>query len=155
MSQISLNGDWTLTSPTHSHIAIPMTIPGDNYHALFNANIIADPYQETNEEHVQWVRECDWHLSRSFSISQDDLNAKALLLTLSRLDTLADVFINGEQVLSSTNMFQQHRIDIKPFIVLGDNIIDVHFARVNEEGKQRAQQLAQLLGQHSYFSYSY
>lgn len=142
MSQISLNGDWTLTSPTHSHIAIPMTIPGDNYHALFNANIIADPYQETNEEHVQWVRECDWHLSRSFSISQGDLNAKALLLTLSRLDTLADVFINGEQVLSSTNMFQLHRIDIKPFIVLGDNIIDVHFARVNEEGKQRAQQLS-------------
>lgn len=141
MSQVSLNGDWTLTSPTHSQLSIPMSIPGDNYHALLSANLIADPYQETNEKQVQWVRECDWHLSRTFSLSSSELSASSLLLNLSRLDTLADVFINGELALRSTNMFQQHRIDIKPFAILGENHIEVHFSRVNEEGKQRANTL--------------
>lgn len=141
MSQVSLNGDWTLTSPTHSQLSIPMSVPGDNYHALLKANIITDPYQETNETLVQWVRECDWHLSRTFSLSQQELNASSLLLNLSRLDTLANVFINGELVLRSTNMFQLHRIDIKPFAVLGDNRIEVHFSRADEEGKQRANTL--------------
>ena len=141
MSQVSLNGDWTLTSPTHSQLSIPMSVPGDNYHALLKANIITDPYQETNEELVQWVRECDWHVSRTFSLSQQELNASSLFLNLSRLDTLAHVFINGELVLRSTNMFQLHRINIKPFLVLGDNHIEVHFSRVDEEGKQRANAL--------------
>ncbi|WP_141676936.1 MULTISPECIES: hypothetical protein [unclassified Aliivibrio] len=61
----SLNGDSTLTSPTHSQLSIPMSIPGDNYHTLLRANPIADSYQETNEKRVQWVREYDWHLSQS------------------------------------------------------------------------------------------
>jgi len=65
----------------------------------------------------------------------------SLLLNLSRLDTLANVFINGELVLRSTNMFQLHRIDIKPFAVLGDNRIEIHFSRADEEGKQRANTL--------------
>ncbi|MGF1900398.1 glycosyl hydrolase 2 galactose-binding domain-containing protein [Aliivibrio sifiae] len=65
MSQVSLNGDRTLISPTHSQLSIPMSIPWDNYHALLSANLIAEPYQETNNEQVQWVRECDWHLPQS------------------------------------------------------------------------------------------
>ncbi|MDD9155298.1 glycoside hydrolase family 2 protein [Aliivibrio sp. S4TY2] len=141
MSQVSLNGDWTLTSPAHPTICIPMVIPGDNYQALYYANIIPHPYQETNEQDVQWVSQCDWHLSRTFSLSQSNLNASSLLLNLSRLDTLADVFINDELVLRSSNMFQLHRIDITPFAVLGENRISIHLHRVDEEAKKRAESL--------------
>ncbi|MDD9174359.1 glycoside hydrolase family 2 protein [Aliivibrio finisterrensis] len=141
MSQVSLNGDWTLTSPTHPTICIPMVIPGDNYQALYRANLIPHPYQDTNEQDVQWVNQCDWHLSRTFSLSQSNLDASSLLLNLSRLDTLADVFINDELVLRSSNMFQLHRIDITPFAVLGENRISIHLHRVDEEAKKRAETL--------------
>ena len=62
-------------------------------------------------------------------------------LNLSRLDTLADVFINDELVLRSSNMFQLHRIDITPFAVLGENRISIHLHRVDEEAKKRAETL--------------
>lgn len=141
MSQISLNGKWILTSPAHSHLAIPMTVPGDNYHALYQAGIITNPYMGTNENEVQWVRECDWHLSQEFSLSPQEMSAASLILNLSRVDTLANVFINNELVLSSTNQFQRHRIDIKPFVKPGDNTISVHFSRVDEEALSRAKKL--------------
>ncbi|MFA1561270.1 beta-mannosidase [Aliivibrio fischeri] len=141
MSQISLNGKWILTSPAHSHLAIPMTVPGDNYHALYQAGVITNPYMGTNENEVQWVRECDWHLSQEFSFSPQEMSAASLILNLSRVDTLANVFINNELVLSSTNQFQRHRIDIKPFVKPGDNTISVHFSRVDEEALSRAKKL--------------
>ncbi|MUK42922.1 glycoside hydrolase family 2 protein [Aliivibrio fischeri] len=141
MSQISLNGKWILTSPAHSHLAIPMTVPGDNYHALYQAGVITNPYMGTNENEVQWVRECDWHLSQEFSLSPQEMSAASLILNLSRVDTLANVFINNELVLSSTNQFQRHRIDIKPFVKPGDNTISVHFSRVDEEALSRAKKL--------------
>lgn len=141
MSQISLNGKWILTSPAHSHLAIPMTVPGDNYHALYQAGVITNPYMGTNENEVQWVRECDWHLSQEFSLSPQEMSAASLILNLSRIDTLANVFINNELVLSSTNQFQRHRIDIKPFVKPSDNTISVHFSRVDEEALSRAKKL--------------
>ncbi|MGN2614087.1 beta-mannosidase [Aliivibrio fischeri] len=141
MSQISLNGKWILTSPAHSHLAIPMTVPGDNYHALYQAGVITNPYMGTNENEVQWVRECDWHISQEFSLSPQEMSAASLILNLSRVDTLANVFINNELVLSSTNQFQRHRIDIKPFVKPGDNTISVHFSRVDEEALSRAKKL--------------
>ena len=92
---------WILTSPAHSHLAIPMTVPGDNYHALYQAGVITNPYMGTNENEVQWVRECDWHLSQEFSLSPQEMSAASLILNLSRIDTLANVFINNELVLIS------------------------------------------------------
>ncbi|WP_422398607.1 glycosyl hydrolase 2 galactose-binding domain-containing protein, partial [Vibrio breoganii] len=141
MSTISLDGAWSLTSPQRPEISVPITMPGDNYHALMNAEIIENPYDGVNEKDVQWVAECEWVIERTFNVSAQQLACQSLDLHLSRVDTLATFVVNGETVFTTSNMFRIHRIDLKPFLIEGENRIQVHFARVDTEAKRRAEQL--------------
>ncbi|MFA0476567.1 glycoside hydrolase family 2 protein [Vibrio breoganii] len=141
MSTISLDGAWSLTSPQRPEISVPITMPGDNYHALMNAEIIENPYDGVNEKDVQWVAECEWLIERTFDVSAQQLACQSLDLHVSRVDTLATFVVNGETVFTTSNMFRIHRIDLKPFLIEGENRMQVHFARVDTEAKRRAEQL--------------
>ncbi len=138
MAQIELNGTWQLTSPQRSDIDIPMNLPGDNVSALLQAELIPNPYFADNEAKVRWIEACDWHIERQFEVGDSTLRASHIWMTLTRVDTLAQFFINGERVLTSSNMFAQQRVDIKPYLKQGTNTIRVEFARVDLEGIARA-----------------
>jgi beta-mannosidase len=141
MTTIDLNGAWTLQSPQHPQISIPMNIPGDNYSALLQSKLIENPYIATNEKEVQWVREADWIIEKEFTVSDKDMSARAIEMSLGRVDTLAVFSINGKDVLNCSNMFRHYKVDIKPFIRLGTNTISVKFSRVDLEGIERAKRL--------------
>lgn len=141
MAHFELNGTWQLTSPQCPDIDIPMTLPGDNVSALLQAKLISNPYFADNEAKVRWIETCDWHISREFDVDGSVLSAKQVWMTLTRVDTLATFYINGEQALTSSNMFAQQRIDIKPYLKQGTNTIRVEFARVDLEGLERAEKL--------------
>lgn len=142
MAQIELNGTWQLTSPQRPDIDIPMNLPGDNVSALLQAELIPNPYFADNEAKVRWIEECDWHIERQFEVGDSTLRASHIWMTLTRVDTLAQFFINGERVLTSSNMFAQQRVDIKPYLKQGTNTIRVEFARVDLEGIARAKKTA-------------
>ncbi len=141
MAHFELNGQWQLTSPQRPDINIPMTLPGDNVSALLQAELIPNPYVADNESKVRWIEECDWHIEREFTVDEPVLLAKQVWMTLTRVDTLATFYINGEQVLTCSNMFAQQRIDIKTNLKQGVNTIRVEFARVDLEGAERAKKL--------------
>ncbi|EPV1126085.1 beta-mannosidase [Vibrio harveyi] len=141
MAHVELNGMWQLTSPQHPDIDIPMTLPGDNVSALLQAELIPNPYFADNEAKVRWIETCDWHISRQFDVDDAVLFAKQVWMTLTRVDTLATFYINGEQVLTCSNMFAQQCLDIKPYLKQGTNTIRVEFARVDLEGAERAKKL--------------
>ncbi|MEP8023661.1 glycoside hydrolase family 2 protein, partial [Vibrio parahaemolyticus] len=141
MAQIELNGTWQLTSPQRPDIDIPMNLPGDNVSALLQAELIPNPYFADNEAKVRWIEACDWHIERQFEVGDSTLCASHIWMTLTRVDTLAQFFINGERVLTSSNMFAQQRVDIKPYLKQGTNTIRVEFARVDLEGIARAKKL--------------
>ncbi|WP_241638800.1 beta-mannosidase [Vibrio parahaemolyticus] len=141
MAQIELNGTWQLTSPQRPDIDIPMNLPGDNVSALLQAELIPNPYFADNEAKVRWIEACDWHIERQFEVGDSTLCASHIWMTLIRVDTLAQFFINGERVLTSSNMFAQQRVDIKPYLKQGTNTIRVEFARVDLEGIARAKKL--------------
>ncbi len=63
-------------------------------------------------------------------------------MTLTRVDTLATFYVNGELALTCSNMFTQQRVDIKPHLKQGTNTIRVEFARVDLEGIARAKKIA-------------
>ncbi|GAM68136.1 beta-mannosidase [Vibrio sp. JCM 19236] len=138
MAFISLDGIWQLTSPQHPDIKTSISIPGDNHYALFQAGLIPDPYVATNEKEVQWVSQSDWMIQSSFEIDERDLDCKSLELTLCRVDTLAEIWINEHHVLSCCNMFCQYKVDIKPYLKLGSNQIEVRFSRADLEAQRRA-----------------
>ncbi len=141
MATLILDGQWVLTSLNDPEITAPITVPGDIHSALLNANIIVDPYLGSNENEVQWVGEHDWRLTRTFELSPDFLRAKAIDLKLSMVDTVAEISINDQIVLSCSNMFRQYQLDILPLLVEGQNRIDIVFLRADIEAKKRAQKL--------------
>ncbi|HIF9394566.1 TPA: beta-mannosidase [Photobacterium damselae] len=141
MATLLLDGQWLLTSPQHSHIAIPCTLPGDVHSALLASELIVDPYFAENESLVQWVGESDWLLTREFEVSQEMLDHHAIDLTLSFVDTVADIQINQHSVLHCSNQFQTYHQEVKSPLKLGINHISILLKRSDIEAKVRAEKL--------------
>lgn len=137
----SLHGEWTLTSPQHPQIHTRCSLPGDIHSALLEANLIPDPYFAGNEKQVQWVGGSEWHLSRTFTLSAHELSASRLLLGLTFVDTMATVWVNGQEVLQCHNMFRRFETDILPWVVAGENQIQIRLLRNDVEAAERASRL--------------
>nr|WP_086938544.1 glycoside hydrolase family 2 protein [Thaumasiovibrio occultus] len=138
---MTLDGQWQLSSPDNDHINIPITLPGDVHSALLAAALIPDPYHGCNERDVQWVGEKNWTLNRTFNADSALLDAKQVDLTLSMVDTVAKISINGQWVMGCSNMFRRYRVDIRPYLVEGENTITIELQRADIEAKQRAEKL--------------
>ncbi|HHV94085.1 MAG TPA: glycoside hydrolase family 2 protein [Firmicutes bacterium] len=124
MRRLDLSGVWQL-SQLGSEESIPAQVPGDNYSALLEAGKIPDPYWGDNELAVQWVGQTDWVYSRRFTIDEDILAETSVFLSCEGLDTIADIYINGQHVGSTDNMFRRYRFEVKEYCRLGDNEIQI------------------------------
>ncbi|MEG1648676.1 MAG: glycoside hydrolase family 2 protein, partial [Rikenellaceae bacterium] len=61
-----------------------------------------------------------------------------LMLDFKGLDTYAQVSVNGELLLRSDNMFIEWKIDIKPYVKEGENILNIVFESAYNVGKEIA-----------------
>lgn len=59
-----------------------------------------------NEVELRWVALQEWTFERQINVSEELLAAKQLDLLLSGVDTVADIRLNGEQLLSTDNAFR-------------------------------------------------
>ncbi|UCE12983.1 MAG: glycoside hydrolase family 2 protein [Candidatus Heimdallarchaeota archaeon] len=140
MKLIDLSGIWNCTQKG-TNKTIPIRIPGDNYTALLEAEIIPHPYEGLNELDVQWVGKEDWIFSRSFNVGKDILSEKEIFLHIDSLDTIIDIKINNIAIESSDNMFIRTRCDITKFLIEGENEIKIFFASAEKIAKERAKNL--------------
>lgn len=126
MDKLSLNGDWTATD-TSGSIRVPAVVPGDIYNDLLKAGEIPDPFFRDNEKLCQWVGQADWTFSRAFDMPEAMLGHKHLLLTCAGLDTLGVVSVNGKRLGATDNMFRVYEWDVKPYLSVGVNTIEITF----------------------------
>ena len=124
MSHLNLQGSWTLERVSAGTIC-PASLPGDNFSALLQAGLIADPYQGTNELEVQWVGREDWIFRRTFVVTSAFLKNASIVLELESVDTLAEFWINGQRAGESHNMFVPVHLQVRPFLKEGENEIRV------------------------------
>lgn len=131
--QWSLNGEWKLfyfepgrglEQRAHrpdfdEEKAIPVAVPGDVHTALIQAGILPDPYYDQNPEACGWVEDLEWWYRKQFSIP-DAPAGKRFELVFEGLDTLADIYLNGEKVGSTQNMFTPYRFDITEQLRCGE-----------------------------------
>lgn len=134
---INLGGEWTLTC-TEKSINTKMMVPGDVHTALLRAGIIEDTYYAQNELKALWVGRQDWSVSRSFTLSADDLRHNALYLQASDVDTFCDILVNGTLVGSTTNRFRLWEWDVLPLLHEGENTIEGRFRSSEIESEKRA-----------------
>lgn len=94
---------------------------------LWELNELPSPFVGLNEKKYEWIEDVDWKFRSDFDISKDQLNEKYIYLTLNHLDTYVKVVLNGKLILDSDNAFLCRELEIKKFVKLGKNTIDLFF----------------------------
>ncbi|ODT79721.1 MAG: hypothetical protein ABS76_19300 [Pelagibacterium sp. SCN 64-44] len=136
-SAIELGGGFSLSAPARD-LTLPITLPGDVHTALLEAGRIPDPYFGENEKQVMWVNETAWVMERRFSATPADIEGY-LTLTLSEVDCIATISLNGEVVARTDNTFLRHDIDVTGKVRAGENTLRLEFAIAPDVARARAE----------------
>lgn len=112
------------------------TVPGTVQQDLLRLGQIPDPYHGLNEREVQWVGEREWLYRLTFTPDPALLAEPCVELHFGGLDTLCTVWLNGERVLESDNMFLPHTLDVKGRLRPGENTLTLLFGNVLEAGRR-------------------
>lgn len=116
-------------------------VPGTVHTDLMAADKIPDPFLDVNENEVQWVEEEDWEYQTSFEVSADELKNDEVELVFDGLDTYAEIFVNGESVMETDNMFRQWRIPVKKVLKEGENELRIKFDSSVKRGEELAKEV--------------
>src|SRR5579859_2045262 len=115
---------------------LPASAPGVVQLDLLAAGRIPDPFYGLNENEVQWVGERDWLYRCGFEVTAEVLAQPQLDLCFDGLDTYATVWLNGQQILVSDNMFVPQRVPVKNRLQAGRNELRILFESALRRGKE-------------------
>ncbi|WP_306204611.1 glycoside hydrolase family 2 protein [Actinoplanes sp. RD1] len=90
---------------------IPAVVPGGVHESLLAAGRIENPYYDRNEDSVRWIEERDWWFRTTFPRPDAGPGARTRLV-FHGLDTVADVWLNGEHLGHHENMFRPFEADV-------------------------------------------
>lgn len=133
MTQKEISEGWTFRQTDGSEW-LPATVPGCVHTDLLKNGKIEDPFYRLNEHDLQWIDKLDWEYKTDFQLDQATLNHDRITLDFKGLDTYADIYVNGIQVLSADNMFREWLVDVKPQLKEGTNELRILFRSPIVEG---------------------
>lgn len=122
----SLNVGWNLKTDTLS-IDIQVDIPSVVQADLYQNGLIPHPYLGKVEQDLQWIPQHIWDYSLTFDVENEVFEKDNINLIFNGLDTYADVWLNGEKILHSDNMFVKYQKEVKNLLKKHDNELKVRF----------------------------
>lgn len=115
----------------------PATVPGNIHTDLFANGLIEDPFYGTNSEDLKWISTTEWKYRKEFDLSADFIN-RNLELVFDGIDTHSEVFLNGEKIGETNNMFRQWVFNINDTIrKKQNNLIEVVFHPSSDYNTER------------------
>jgi beta-mannosidase len=132
MIRTTLHDGWRLSAvggPIPAAVAdreVPAVVPGSTHLDLLAANLIPEPYLDTNEAELAWMHRADWRYALTFEAEAAKPGEK-VELAFDGLDTVAAVELNGEVLGSTANMFRSYRFDVREHLRDGANDLVVTF----------------------------
>lgn len=143
MLKESFSGTWKMKEVGTMN-CYDATVPGSVMSVLLENGVMEDPYYRDNEIRTREIFEKDYEFSRMFTISGEHLKEDAIDLVFYGLDTITDIYINGEKLASTDNMHRTYRFSIKEKVRPGANELKIYihspFAYINsyqpKEGKE-------------------
>lgn len=123
---LSLNGEWQLAyfpQPDFSEVrdlkdvpadapTLAATVPGDAFLELERAKVVPPLFVGTNVWAMRTWENVQWLYRKTFAAPTFDAKAERATLRFGGLDTLADVFLNGERIDTAENMQVAHAFDV-------------------------------------------
>jgi beta-mannosidase len=131
-----ISGGWTFRQADQDEW-LPATVPGCVHTDLLANGKIEDPFYRLNEHKLQWIDKVNWEYKTTFHVDEATFNHDRISLDFKGLDTYADVFVNGAQVLSADNMFREWMVDVKTQVKAGDNELRILFRSPIVEGLKK------------------
>lgn len=123
-AQSELTLEWDFFHPTRMEW-MDLGTHGSVQEALIATGELPDPYYGTNETKFGWLEEHIWKFKSIFVLTEDQLNNEYLELEFGNIDTYASISVNGEDVFKTKNAFIPHRRQVKDFLKVGVNEINV------------------------------
>lgn len=117
MTVLHLRDNWTLTVLGENVYNIPNTpidtkVPSTVYGTLLDKGLMPDPYYRDNELKATRLMENDFAYETTFTLDGKDREADRLFLRFDGIDTLADVYLDGELLGTAYNMNRVWEYDI-------------------------------------------
>lgn len=114
-NRLNLNGIWQLSSPGTEEV-YEASVPGSVLACMLKEQKTEDPYWGTNEYQVREIFRRDFQYSRDFSLTPKLLEARELTLVFEGIDTIGEVYLNGQLLGKVKDMHRTWRFDVKPFL---------------------------------------
>ncbi len=124
---LSLNGTWTLTYAEGNHISVyeefsqlepaagrrlmEADVPSPIHRVLEKNGLLDDPNFAGNSLKARWVEECFWIYRRTFDAPAEAVSGTAHLF-FERLETIARIWLNGEEIAVTENSLYPARVDV-------------------------------------------
>lgn len=102
-------------------------VPGSVLSCLLSNHIIEDPYDRMNEYSARELFWKDYRFTRTFQVTEEMLSEEIMELVCLGLDTLAEIYLNGELLAKTENMHRTYRIFIKDKVHVGENTLSIVF----------------------------
>lgn len=145
MIRTTLHDGWRLSAvggPVPSAVAgreVPAVVPGSTHLDLLAADLIPEPYLDTNEAELAWMHRAEWRYALTFEAEAAKPGEK-VELAFDGLDTVTTVELNGRVLGSTANMFRSYRFDVREHLEDGANelVVTFHSALAYAEEQEEA-----------------
>lgn len=117
-----INKNWFLK---YNGQKIKASVPGDITIDIYNSGIIDNPYYGDNHKKCVWIPKTDFTYECELDISEEIYSKEVVELIFKGIDLFSTISINGVELGKTKNMFLKYKYDIKPYIHVGKNILNV------------------------------
>ena len=123
MIQQILNQDWRMGRTGNA--VWPAVVPGTVYTDLLRNGQMEDPFWKDNEIKALELMEADYEYVCSFVCEEALLSQERIFFFFFVLDTIADIYLNGQKAGEAFNMHRTWEYDVTGMVRDGENILRV------------------------------
>lgn len=95
---------------------LPASVPGSVYHDLMQNGKMDDPFWRDNFPKALKRMDHDYEYKTEFATDKALLKSDAVLLRFEGIDTVADIFLNGEKLGRTENMHRTFEFEVKDLL---------------------------------------
>ena len=106
-------------------IRIPGNVPGDITTDLFEAGKIKDPFWGMNHKELGWIIDSDFTYVTQFDLGEDIWQSDEIYLQFDGIDIFSEIYLNGQLLGYTDNMFLQYEYNIKGIAKKEQNTLSV------------------------------
>ena len=115
MITVEIHSGWQMRQAGWEEF-LPASVPGSVYHDLMQNGKMDDPFWRDNFPKALKRMDHDYEYKTEFAADKALLKSDAVLLRFEGIDTVADIFLNGEKLGHTENMHRTFEFEVKDLL---------------------------------------